>query len=145
MKSRALAVVVAISALWSSGCGTVLNLVSRDPERYGGVAKDCQFALTSHVMNTPADFKGTIVVLALWLAEVCASGMADTLTLPLIPCPEPQIAQPEGGPEANIAPVKSDAQNYQAQFSVGAIAVSPSPEPAAVLGKPEPLDHVERP
>jgi uncharacterized protein YceK len=80
-----------------SGCGTVFNLASGDPDNYGGVVRDLQFASDATANgglwpggdSTAAggDGKGEAVValavLALYGADLGLSFAADTVTLPL--------------------------------------------------------------
>jgi hypothetical protein len=77
--------VAAALAVSSFGCGTVANFTSGHPEPFGGVQRDVAF------FNQPSGFSfksgddgwGAAVVLGVWAADLCVSGMADTLTLPL--------------------------------------------------------------
>ncbi len=76
-------------AVSSMGCGTLLNLKSGHPEPFGGVQRDIEF------LNTPAEgdreFKtngdyGVLaaVIMGVWGADLCASGICDTLMLPFL-------------------------------------------------------------
>jgi uncharacterized protein YceK len=67
----------------TGGCGIVRNLYDDHPEVYGGVARDVEFLLTPNALSS-GDTGGTGVLLALWAADLCASGVADTLTLPFL-------------------------------------------------------------
>jgi uncharacterized protein YceK len=77
-----------------SGCGTVCNLTSRDPDNYGGVQRDLKFAddatanggLLSGASGGgggTGDGWAAVFVLALYGADLTLSIVGDTLTLPL--------------------------------------------------------------
>jgi uncharacterized protein YceK len=74
-------------AAFLSGCGTVRNLASSDPEPYGGVVKDGQFfSLFGKPAGPITHPAGVVVLAALYgacLGEVGASFVGDTLTLPI--------------------------------------------------------------
>jgi hypothetical protein len=84
--------VAAALAVSSFGCGTVANLKSGHPEPYGGVQRDVAFlAGPSPFSFEKRDFEKdngdaifAAVIMGFWGAEFCASGVADTLTLPFI-------------------------------------------------------------
>ena len=86
MKATRAVVFVTIAAVLLSGCGTVCNFATGDPEIYGGVQKDIVFAMTP---PNPEKFpqakqdKGAIALVVLVFADMCFSFFADTLTLPL--------------------------------------------------------------
>jgi uncharacterized protein YceK len=72
----------------TSGCGTVCNLVSEEPQVYGGVKRDLGVAAgAGHLPASspslgPSDGKGALVLLAFCGAELGASFVGDTLSLP---------------------------------------------------------------
>lgn len=71
-----------------SGCGTVCNLASGDPDNYGGVQRDLKVAadMTAKGGIMPqgnSDGWGALAILGLFGADVCLSFVGDTLTLPL--------------------------------------------------------------
>jgi uncharacterized protein YceK len=76
-------------AVLLSGCGTVCNLASGNPDNYGGVQRDLQFASDATDRGglcrpRPGDTGwGAACVLALYGADLSLSFVADTLTLPL--------------------------------------------------------------
>jgi uncharacterized protein YceK len=91
MKKTCLVLVAMASlAVSGSGCGTVRNLASSDPERYGGVAKDIEY------MGTPQSGSGKShpLVIAVLGGELCASCVADTLTLPYVVLRERGVIAP---------------------------------------------------
>jgi uncharacterized protein YceK len=82
---------VATAAMLLSGCGTVRNLASGDPDNYGGVQKDLadwQAAGTGRGLSGPA--QGThswpmaVLLVAILPAELSLSFVGDTLTLPYV-------------------------------------------------------------
>jgi hypothetical protein len=92
MKAKSI-LLPAISALCLTGCGTIGNLASKDPQPYGGLAKDVEWFDTPHsVLNGGSSSKGGLVGLGLCGCELASSGVADTLTFPLILCYEALIA-----------------------------------------------------
>jgi uncharacterized protein YceK len=95
MKGLPTAAVVALAVLSASGCGTVCNLASGDPQIYGGPQADIMMALTpAHgAGDTPPSparegdataegFNGSWPFL-LVLADIPLSLVGDTMTLPL--------------------------------------------------------------
>jgi hypothetical protein len=85
MKGTCLVLVVMASLAMSvSGCGTVCNLASGEPEVYGGVARDVEFATSSTKLDVGNCREFAAIVLGIWFADVLVSGAADTVTLPLV-------------------------------------------------------------
>lgn len=82
MKSVWIAGLVLVTTLLTSGCGTILNLRSGDPEVYGGVAKDLEFIMTPQAGEGGGG--GSPGVLMLIAGEVGLSLIGDTLTLPVV-------------------------------------------------------------
>ncbi len=80
---------LAAAAVLLSGCGTVCNLASGNPDNYGGVQRDLQFASDApdkgfFYRARPWDTGWTAAcALALYGADLSLSFVADTLTLPL--------------------------------------------------------------
>ena len=76
-----------------SGCGTVCNLASADPDNYGGVQRDLKVADDASANGgflsgiQGGDARGgafmAAFVLALYGADLTLSVVGDTLTLPL--------------------------------------------------------------
>jgi hypothetical protein len=83
MTRTCLAALAALGVLSLTGCGTVLNLASHDPQIYGGVLGDLT-AVGTPRSSASGGGKGGAVVLALVFADACVSFAADTLTLPLV-------------------------------------------------------------
>jgi len=105
---------VAIALLPLSGCGTVLNMTSADPEVYGGVKKDCEIAVSPH--NYGSGGKNTPLVMVFWLADVGVSAVGDTVTLPFVAFREPKIPSEDRG-----------SPSFLPQYSYGAIAATHAP------------------
>jgi len=81
MNSTRIVVLLAISAFGVSGCGTIANLKTGEPELYGGVQKDVQLLQTP---RTPPEGIGirNLGPLVLFVdLPLCFIG--DTLTLPI--------------------------------------------------------------
>jgi hypothetical protein len=102
MRSTSLALVVlAVSALASSGCGTVANFVSMKPKVYGGLAFDAAyFAEHPPRFNITHATSPYAVLLALGIvpAELCCTAAADTVTLPLTMCLDRNWRAPKDEP-----------------------------------------------
>jgi uncharacterized protein YceK len=81
MKRLPIALAAALLALALSGCGTVCNLANEDPQPYGGVVADVQFAFTP--VERDMKDNGAFVFLGLVAADVALSLVGDTITLPL--------------------------------------------------------------
>jgi uncharacterized protein YceK len=100
MKWVRVAMLTAAVAAPSAGCGTVFNLASGDPDNYGGVQRDIQFANDARAnggLLSGADLRATaargsdqiaagvaLCFLALYGADLSLSFIADTATLPLV-------------------------------------------------------------
>jgi hypothetical protein len=84
MKASIIAVVGAITAFLSSGCGTVFNLAScENMENYGGVARDGAFFASLHLSPQGGARAGILLIFPAMLTEVSLSLLGDTLTLPI--------------------------------------------------------------
>jgi uncharacterized protein YceK len=106
--SLALAAVAACAVTWC-GCGTVCNLASTSPQPYGGVEKDIEFVSTPSETDFSNSGQIGVIVFALCAADICVSGVADTLTLPLLVLREKKaLSAPE------------DVPDLPAQYSCGA-------------------------
>jgi uncharacterized protein YceK len=77
MTRTARTVVLAISALSLTGCGTICNLASKDPQVYGGPAKDFEVVQYFHGCG---GIGGAVVL----VSDMCISLVGDTLTLPIL-------------------------------------------------------------
>ena len=93
--SRNRIAVSAIFAVLLSGCGTVFNFAGGNPQPYGGVAKDVEFAAAYQAAlqdKPPRQQTGVsghsplalACLLGLYYGDFGASAIADTLTLPVI-------------------------------------------------------------
>ncbi len=70
-----------------AGCGTVCNLVSEDPQPYGGIVTDVRCICECKPDNPPSintDSKGALFLVALVFGDCAVSVVGDTLTLPLV-------------------------------------------------------------
>jgi uncharacterized protein YceK len=128
-------VAAAVSLL--GGCGTVLNLASKDPEIYGGPQKDLQFMMTPRnggatqavaVWPLPSGsaFAGAPAWLfPLVLADIPLSIVGDTLTLPLaIYLRQNEYPREDGTPAPSSGQVASPARP-EAQSGVDGAAPLP--------------------
>jgi uncharacterized protein YceK len=115
MNEWLLRMVVVLAALSLSGCGTVCNFRSGNPEIYGGIEKDVQYLMKPRTEPVSGQ-KGGPFLLALWCADVTCCALADTLTLPLIVCLERRKRQED-----------SQGSASPAQYSSGAGAPSAGP------------------
>jgi uncharacterized protein YceK len=86
-----LVVVLVLCAALGAGCGTVCNLARENPDNYGGVQRDLQFASDARdkggVMagtsgSTGAAYAAAAIV-GLYCVDLSFSFIADTMTLPL--------------------------------------------------------------
>jgi hypothetical protein len=68
-----------------NGCGTIMNLASRDPVvPFGGVQKDVEVLQPSRPLTQSGDAgQGPVVIIAFAAAELCLSAVGDVLTLPV--------------------------------------------------------------
>jgi uncharacterized protein YceK len=114
---------LAMSAVCLTGCGTVCNLASKDPQPYGGLAKDVDWFETPHSANGGSSSRGGAILLGLCGCEFASSGVADTLTFPLILCYEALIAHENAKNEGNYS-------KLPVEYSVGAVAAPPAPTSA---------------
>jgi uncharacterized protein YceK len=97
MKGTQRALLAAAMLIPLSGCGTVLNLASGNPDNYGGVQRDLNFGKDATDKGgfwtgpgrpetgggSAEDTWGAGALLALYGADVGLSFLGDTLTLPL--------------------------------------------------------------
>jgi len=81
MKCTRIAVLVGISAFLVTGCGTISNLTTEQPELYGGVQKDIQLLETPH--TEPSGIGIRNLGLLVLFVDLPLSFMADTLTVPI--------------------------------------------------------------
>jgi uncharacterized protein YceK len=82
MKAISIVALTVIASLMTSGCGTILNLRSGDPDVYGGVQKDWKFFMTP--VFDGAGCSGEVFFPLIVAADAGLSLIADTLTLPLV-------------------------------------------------------------
>jgi hypothetical protein len=101
--ATALAVcLVCLLGAFGTGCGTVANLKSGDPTVYGGIDKDVVFMEKYSQKAVPG--KGQIVVLGCWFADLCLTGVTDTLTIPAVLCMQARMDREAWAASANRNP-----------------------------------------
>jgi uncharacterized protein YceK len=125
---------VALAALCASGCGTILNLASGDPQIYGGPQADVMFALTpgnwgsetppasSRDGNPIGEGIAGAFPFLLVLADFPLSLVGDTFTLPLTiymrqnkhPKPDRAVNGTTPGPEVPAKPFWPEVVNIDA-------------------------------
>jgi uncharacterized protein YceK len=101
MSRRLGAVLLTVATVWFSGCGTICNFASGDPEvPFGGVQKDLKYFQTPR-SEGPSGETAAKAALILLPAELCLSFIADTLTMPLAIClrQDHKVEKPEQPPE----------------------------------------------
>jgi hypothetical protein len=101
-----------------SGCGTILNFKSGNPDLYGGVAKDIEFAWTPRPApmasgSPPVQVERRSLFL-LWMVDLGLSSVADTVTAPVVLCYA--LFADKTPAELSAPPVTTT------QYSVGAVA-----------------------
>jgi uncharacterized protein YceK len=101
----------------TSGCGTVCNLASDNPQPYGGVTRDLDFLAKPGHLGRSNNGTGAALVLSLWGADVCVSAVCDTLTYPLFVLREGQKREAERA--------IFDDPSMTVQYSCGAVASPP--------------------
>jgi uncharacterized protein YceK len=115
-----IALLLTALAVSASGCGTVRNLADDHPRLYGGVRHDVEFLETPGIYSGR---EGTIVLMALWAADVCASAVADTLSIPVLYF----LNQPTIERRERLVNEAADS-SPGAQYSCGASAAVPAPD-----------------
>jgi uncharacterized protein YceK len=90
MQIRRVFLLAVICAIALSGCGTVRNLASSNPEPYGGVAKDWEFFSRPWWEKKPfspftmySDLGTWTLIMSFCTVELGVTVVADTLTLPI--------------------------------------------------------------
>ena len=107
-----LAAVLMLAAF--GGCGTVCNLVSDDPQVYGGVRGDVELFRHPLCPHTTYTDQAGLCLVGFVAAEACASLVGDTLTLPLVivlrqhPRANPRDASAPGGLEIELPGGQAD-------------------------------------
>jgi uncharacterized protein YceK len=81
MKCTWIAVLVGISAFLASGCGTITNLMTGQPELYGGVQKDIQLLETPRAEPSGIGIRNLPTLVLFVDLPLCFIG--DTLTIPI--------------------------------------------------------------
>jgi hypothetical protein len=96
MTKTALPAFVAMSALWLSGCGTICNLASKNPQVYGGIQGDIECVKhLDHLGPSSASGKSVLFLFLLLPAEGSLTLAGDTLTLPLVVCLRQNPSRPD--------------------------------------------------
>ncbi len=114
--------ILTMSAFCITGCGTICNLASKEPQPYGGLARDLEFANSAQLSapQSPWAFVGALGICA---GEFGASGIADTVTFPFILCYERRKAR-------DNPTKKCDCSMLPAEYSVGAVVPPATPNSA---------------
>jgi hypothetical protein len=103
-------------ALVPGGCGTILNFKNGNPEIYGGVAKDIEFAWTPHPSATASTSSAVQIdrrsLFLLWMADCGLSAVADTVTAPVVLCYALFVDK---------TPSEGSAPQLPTQYGVGAV------------------------
>jgi hypothetical protein len=113
-------------AVLTSGCGTVCNLASNNPQPYGGIARDVEWVSKNFRFSGKENAGGAALAVGAVATEMGLTGLADTLTWPLVASLHTQRSEQE------MAILNDPAM--QVQFSCGAAV---TPLPSASLGLPE--------
>ena len=111
---------MALAAAPLGGCGTVRNFAGGDPRPYGGVRQDVEFAET---VEEARGKSGATATLLYWVADLCASAVADTLTLPILVC-RGATQPPRAG---TLTPEDCGHCDRPGQYSAGAVAAPAVP------------------
>src|SRR5262245_37240923 len=86
LKKWVASVALALTTVPVVGCGTVCNLLGKNPEPYGGVERDLTIAGASGgtPVNLGSDARGALVLLGIGAAELTCTVVGDTVTLPVV-------------------------------------------------------------
>jgi uncharacterized protein YceK len=76
-----LAVLLAVAAMWVSGCGTIANLKTGEPDLYGGVQRDIQLLEAPRPQPAGIGIRNLGALVLFVDLPLCVVG--DTLTMPL--------------------------------------------------------------
>jgi hypothetical protein len=126
--------IAAGTAVSAIGCGTCLNLKCGHPEPFGGVQRDVAFLTEpGHVNSHNGDNGfGAAIFMGIWAADLCASGVGDTLTLPFI---AHQWEKKDREDRENAE--RGNYHDLPVQYSAGAVVDRPSPR------RSEPMDNLD--
>jgi hypothetical protein len=102
MHRAGLGLVTVLAAMALSGCGTIVNFASGDPTPYGGLQRDVAFL--PQLWKGGGDGKKAIGILAISGAELASTGVADTVSLPVVVLLNRQDQRPEPIAVADAAP-----------------------------------------
>ncbi|HEY7311087.1 MAG TPA: hypothetical protein VH643_17110 [Gemmataceae bacterium] len=120
MKTVGIAALAVTAAFLLSGCGTICNLASGDPDIYGGVKKDVTFIQTPNSGGVSG--QGGAVILLVLAAETGLSLVADTLTLPLVV----RMRRTDPASEDKAQPTGDEARKSRGRENSGADEGIPS-------------------
>jgi hypothetical protein len=128
-----MAIVAALAAISSTGCGTTCNLAGGfkhpddEPKIYGGVQRDLDFVAQlspdKPLMGNPSNAnKGVLIIIPLLIAEGVLTCVGDTVTLPItIYLQERRVAARKREQEGD------NSANSSSSAVGAALPVSPSP------------------
>jgi hypothetical protein len=119
MQRTQLVLFVLLTAVLTSGCGTVCNLISDDPAIYGGCEHDRLFAEVLHPQTHPSTAKGAVGMMLFPPFLLTLDLIGDTLTLPIAWLLTVAEHPDEGKPDQTSLPTNPDAAEL---FTVGAVA-----------------------
>ena len=117
---------LAICAVCLSGCGTICNFASGDPQPYGGLTRDMdrvgsgQQGGGGHISSPLA----IPILLGLGAGELVATSIADTLTMPYF------IISRQAEIKRDQTENKEDYSKLPVQYSAGAAVLTPVSVPA---------------
>ncbi len=123
---------LAIFTVLMSGCGTVCNLAGGQPQPYGGVAKDVEFAaarqgsLENEPQHPGVSGHSPLVlagILGLCYGDFAASAVGDTVTLPIVLASMPRKASCAAAPSEGY-------WQLPVQYSAGVTPTDPVTSPA---------------
>jgi len=128
------AVIAALVAVLVTGCGTIINLATGDPDvPFGGVQKDLTLLEkpgTGYTGTMNGNNAGAVIMLGFMAADLCLSFIADTLTLPIAVW---MRQNPPSSEDSAHATGKSDTVENSTSSRIAGVS----------LGKPHTLGQVD--
>jgi uncharacterized protein YceK len=121
MRKCVTVLVMVLAAVGASGCGTVCNLCRGEPELYGGVKQD--IALTTVPLFNVNNVVAAAVILGVCGADVCLSGVGDTVTIPIVLRRQAALDRPEPIFSQDGTLLSGSAPQYSAGATVRAVSI----------------------